>query len=107
MNKQIFDALKPGGIYGVIDHHAEAGSGVRDVKSLHRIDAEVVKREVLAAGFELSEESDLLRHPQDGRAINVFDDAIRGKTDRFIYKFIRRGPGSGHQHSTRAASARS
>lgn len=89
MNKNIFNALKPGGVFGVIDHHAEAGSGTRDVERLHRIDAEVVKREILAAGFELREESDLLRHPQDDRAVNVFDDTIRGKTDRFIYKFTK------------------
>lgn len=87
MNAAVFAALKPGGVYGVIDHHAEAGSGDRDVKRLHRVDAELVKREIVAAGFELEAESDLLRHPEDDRTINVFDEAIRGKTDRFVYRF--------------------
>lgn len=87
MNKAIFDALAPGGVYGVIDHHAEAGSGERDVKTIHRVDAELVKQEILAAGFELEAESDLLRHPEDDRTLNVFDPGIRGKTDRFVYRF--------------------
>ena len=87
MNRAIFESLRPGGVFGVIDHHAEKGSGVRDVQTLHRIDAEVVKEEILAAGFVFDGESDLLRHPEDDRTQNVFDDAIRGKTDRFIYRF--------------------
>ena len=87
MNRAIFDALKPGGVYGVIDHHAEAGSRDRDVQTIHRIDAELVKEEILAAGFELDAESDILRHPDDDRTKNVFDPALRGKTDQFVYRF--------------------
>ena len=87
MNRAIFDALKPGGVYGVIDHHAQAGSRDRDVQSIHRIDAELVKQEILAAGFELDAESDVLRHPEDDRTKNVFDPALRGKTDQFVYRF--------------------
>lgn len=87
MNRAIFDALKPGGVFGVIDHHAEAGSGARDVQTLHRVDAELVKQEILAAGFELEAESDLLRHPEDDRTRNVFDEGLRGKTDQFIFLF--------------------
>ncbi len=87
MNREILQALKPGGIFCVIDHHAAEGSGDRDVRSLHRVEAQIVKDELLEAGFELVAESDLLAHPEDDRTINVFDAAIRGKTDRFIYKF--------------------
>jgi predicted methyltransferase len=87
MNRQVLAALKPGGIYAVIDHHAQAGSGDRDVQRLHRVDAQLVKKEILAAGFELVEESDLLRHPEDDRTRNVFTPGLRGKTDQFIYKF--------------------
>jgi predicted methyltransferase len=87
MNQAIFAALKPGGTYFIIDHHAEAGSGIRDVGTLHRIDAEVVKQDVLAAGFTLESESDVLRNPADTRKLLVFDESIRGKTDQFIYKF--------------------
>ena len=87
MNAAIFAALKPGGVYGVIDHYAENGSRDRDVETLHRVDAELVKAEILAAGFELDAESDLLRHPEDDRTTNVF--RMRGKTDRFVFRFRR------------------
>ncbi len=87
INRAVFDALVPGGVYGVIDHFAEDGSGARDVKSLHRVDAELVKKEIVEAGFVLDAESDLLRHPEDDRTTNVFDETIRGKTDRFIFRF--------------------
>jgi predicted methyltransferase len=83
----VFDDLKPGGIYLVLDHAAEAGSGARDTKTLHRIDPEAVKKEVLAAGFVLAGSSDLLRQPSDAHAVKVFDPAVRGKTDQFILKF--------------------
>lgn len=87
MNKAIFDALKPGGVYGVIDHHAKAGAGAREVKRLHRVEASLVKQEILRAGFQLVATSGLLRHPEDKRTINVFRPQIRGKTDRFIFLF--------------------
>lgn len=87
MNRSVFEALKPGGIFGIVDHHAEAGSGSRDVQTIHRVDMELVKKEILAAGFILAESSDILRHPEDDRTLNVFKPEIRGKTDRFILKF--------------------
>ena len=86
-NKVIFDSLKPGGLYVVLDHSAEAGSGVRDTKTLHRIDADVVKKEVTAAGFEFVGSGDFLANSSDPRTAVVFDPAIRGKTDQFILKF--------------------
>jgi len=85
MNKAVFASLKPGAIFGVVDHHAEAGSGARDVETIHRMDMELLKKEILAAGFELAAESDVLRHPEDDRTVNVFK--MRGKTDRFVLKF--------------------
>jgi predicted methyltransferase len=86
-NKTIFNSLKPGGLYVVLDHSAEAGSGLRDTNTLHRIDADVVKKEVMAAGFEFVGGSDLLANSSDTRTTKVFDPAIRGKTDQFILKF--------------------
>jgi predicted methyltransferase len=86
-NKMVFDDLKPGGIYLILDHTAEAGSGGRDTKTLHRIDPETVKQEVLAAGFIFVGSSNLLRQPGDSRSQKVFDPSIRGKTDQFILKF--------------------
>src|SRR6267142_3602462 len=86
-NKMVFDDLKPGGIYLVLDHAAEAGSGGRDTKTLHRIDPETVKKEVLAAGFEFVGSSNLLRQTGDNHTVKVFDPTVRGKTDQFILKF--------------------
>jgi predicted methyltransferase len=86
-NKSVFDALKPGGVFIVLDHAAAAGSGARDTSTLHRIDPAVVKSEVLAAGFKLDGESKVLANPQDDHTAKVFDPSIRGKTDQFILKF--------------------
>jgi predicted methyltransferase len=87
LNKQIFDALKPGGIYLVLDHSAVKGADISVTKSLHRIDADTVKKEVLAAGFKLEGSSKLLEREADPRTAPVFDPSIRGKTDQFILKF--------------------
>ena len=57
INKAVFAALKPGGLYVILDHAAAAGSGLRDTETLHRIDEASVKQEVLAAGFKLVGES--------------------------------------------------
>jgi predicted methyltransferase len=87
INKTIFAALKPGGIYFVLDHAAEAGSGSRDTNTLHRIDEETVKQEVKAAGFELVGESKILRNKDDPHTAKVFDPPIQGHTDQFLLKF--------------------
>jgi predicted methyltransferase len=86
-NKLVFDDLKPGGIYLILDHRAEAGTGERDTKTLHRIDPETVKKEVLAAGFVFVGSSDLLQQSGDNHSQKVFDPVVRGKTDQFILKF--------------------
>ncbi len=87
VNKAAFAALKPGGYYIVLDHSAAVGSGLRDVDTLHRIDAEAVKAEVLAAGFEFAGETALLANAADTRTLPVFDDAIKGRTDQFVLRF--------------------
>lgn len=87
VNKAVFAALKPGGIYIIIDHSAAAGSGIRDVDTLHRIDAATLKAEVVSVGFKFSGESKLLANKADDRTKNVFDPAIRGNTDQFAYRF--------------------
>jgi predicted methyltransferase len=88
-NKSVFNALKPGGLYVVLDHAAAAGSGSRDTSTLHRIDPETVKSEVLAARFIFAGESKVLANPQDAHTAPVFDPSIRGRTDQFIFKFRR------------------
>ncbi|MBL4639453.1 MAG: class I SAM-dependent methyltransferase [Kordiimonadaceae bacterium] len=89
MTKAFIDALKPGGTFTIVDHAAEVGSGGRDVSTLHRVDSQLVIDEMTAAGFELIDESDLLRNPEDTRDFNVFRDVAtkRDNTDRFVLKF--------------------
>jgi predicted methyltransferase/outer membrane protein assembly factor BamB len=87
MNRRIFEALEPGGVFVVVDHQAVEGAGIEPVKELHRIEVSVVQKEIEAAGFRLSEQSALLAHPLDDRTINVFDPRIRGQTDRFLLRF--------------------
>jgi len=89
INKRVFDALKPGGIYLVLDHSAQAGSAARDTNTLHRIDEDTVKQEVEAAGFKFVGESNILRNKADPRTAKVFDPSIQGHTDQFILKFKR------------------
>jgi predicted methyltransferase len=92
MNGAVFRSLKPGGAYVIIDSSAATGSGVRDVQSLHRIDEQVIKDEVKAAGFELSTEADFLRNPGDARDWNASPMAAgekRGQSDRFVLRFVK------------------
>lgn len=87
VDKVLFDALKPGGVLLVVDHAAAAGAPFSVADTLHRIDPAAARKEIEAAGFEFVEESKLLANPADPRTASVFDPAIRGKTDQFIYKF--------------------
>jgi predicted methyltransferase len=86
-DKEVYAALKPGGLFVVIDHVAPAGSGLADTDTLHRIDPAVVKQEVEAAGFVFEGESQALRNPADTHDKKVFDPSIRGHTDQFMYRF--------------------
>jgi predicted methyltransferase len=86
-DRAVFAALKPGGVFVVLDHAAAAGSGLRDTDTLHRIDPAAVKAEVLAAGFVLDGESGVLANPADDHTLKVFDPAIRGHTDQFLLRF--------------------
>jgi predicted methyltransferase len=86
--KRLFDAMKPGAVVGIIDHAANPGGDIREVvEKLHRIDPAVVKADFTRAGFVLEESSDILRNPADDHSLLVFDEKIRGKTDRFMYRF--------------------
>jgi predicted methyltransferase len=89
LNAGFFSALKPGGVFLVIDHVAEAGSGLRDTETLHRIDPIQMRREIEAAGFVFEGEIDALRNPGDDHKRAVFDASIRGKTDQVVYRFRR------------------
>ncbi|MDB5451473.1 MAG: hypothetical protein JWO33_51 [Caulobacteraceae bacterium] len=86
-NKSVYDVLKPGGVFLVLDHAAAAGAPADVTSTLHRIDPAVVKSEVEAAGFKFEGESKILAHAADDHTLKVFDPALRGHTDQFIYKF--------------------
>ena len=86
-NKAVFKALKHGGRYVIMDHSAPDSSGLAATDTTHRIDAAVVKKDMAAAGFTFVGESDAARNPADDRSKLVFDPAVRGKTDQFIYLF--------------------
>ena len=85
--KVIYDSMKPGAVVGVIDHVANPGDTRETVNKLHRIDPNVVKADFKRAGFVLEGESNILRNPADDHSLLVFDPKIRGKTDRFVFKF--------------------
>jgi predicted methyltransferase len=87
INRAVFRALKPGGVYVVIDHVAEPGSGLRDTERLHRIDPEAIKRELRVAGFVFEAETPILRNPDDDHSLAVFDPTIRGHTDQVVFRF--------------------
>jgi predicted methyltransferase len=91
LNAEMFRALKPGGVYGIIDHSAKNGSGLKDI-SLHRIDEGLLIDEVEKAGFRLAAASSALRHPEDDRTWVTAPRAAgerRGTSDRFMLKFVK------------------
>ena len=90
MNRKVFDALKPGGIYIVVDHVADP-STVNAPNTVHRIDPAVLRREIEAAGFRYDGESTALRKPADDHTLMVMNPAIRGKTDQIIFRFRKPG----------------
>jgi predicted methyltransferase len=86
-NRKVFAALKPGGVYVVLDHAAAPGAGLAVANRLHRIDPADVKAEVTAAGFVLDAESPILANPADGHDRMVLEPVILGKTDQFLFRF--------------------
>jgi predicted methyltransferase len=88
-NRAVYEQLKPGGFYVIIDHATAAGAGTSEAQSLHRIDPASVRKEVEAAGFVLDEESTMLAKKDDPHSVKVFDSSIKGKTDRFAYRFVK------------------
>ena len=86
-NRAVYEALKPGGFYVVLDHSAAPGAAADVTETLHRIESSTVRREVEAVGFKFDSESSILANPADPRTAKVFDQTIRGHTDQFILKF--------------------
>src|SRR5436190_3457817 len=92
MNRAIFKALRPGGVYVIVDHSARAGAGTAETETLHRIEEKVVREEIERAGFRLVAEADFLRNPGDTRDWSASPRTAgerRGTSDRFVLKFAR------------------
>ena len=88
-NRAVYERLKSGGYYVIVDHATAAGAGTSNAQSLHRIDPASVREEVEAAGFILDAESTVLANKDDPHSSKVFDPAIKGETDRFAYRFVK------------------
>jgi len=88
-NRAVYERLKPGGAYVIVDHAAAAGAGTNDAQPLHRIDPASMRAEVEAAGFVLDAQSTVLANKDDPRSTKVFDPSIKGMTDRFAYRFVK------------------
>lgn len=88
---QIATALKPGGVLLIVDHAARDGSGSSDSNSLHRIDEAFASKDISSHGLELISSSEILRNKDDPRDKGVFDESIRGKTDRFVHVYRKNG----------------
>ena len=88
-NRRVFQALKPGGAYMILDHEANPGTTLAQISDLHRVEKSEVIREVTAAGFKLAGEGKFLNRPGDDHTKTIFDPAIQGKTDQYALKFIK------------------
>ena len=88
-NRTVYERLKSGGYYVIVDHAAAVGVGMSNAQSLHRIDPATVREEVEAAGFVLDAESTVLANRHDPHSSKVFDPSIKGETDRFAYRFVK------------------
>lgn len=89
-NRAVYQRLKPGGFYVIVDHAAAAGAGTSDAQSLHRIAPASVREEVESAGFVLDADSTVLSNKEDLHSLKAFDPSIKGNTDRFVYRFVKR-----------------
>ena len=88
-DRHVFESLKPGGVYFILDHEANRGTTVEQIAVLHRIEKAQVIKEVTAAGFKLVAEGRFLNRPADDHTKTIFDAAIRGKTDQYMLKFVK------------------
>ena len=91
MNKAIYASLKPGGVYVVIDHRAAKGAGAGSTEALHRMDEDIAKQEIQAAGFKLVSEIKMLTRSDDNNTKKIFEDGEHDHTDQMVLKFRKPG----------------
>jgi predicted methyltransferase len=88
-DRAVYKALKPGGIYFILDHQGRRGMTNAEIAKMHRINRDVVVKEVTAAGFRLVAEGNFLRRRGDDHTLPIFDEKIRGHTDQYALKFVK------------------
>jgi predicted methyltransferase len=90
-DRAVYKALKPGGIFFILDHQGAANLTAADIEKMHRINRDIVVKEVTSAGFKLAAEGNFLRRPGDDHTKPIFDPSIRGHTDQYALKFVKPG----------------
>jgi predicted methyltransferase len=88
-DRAVYKALKPGGIFFILDHQGPPGLTAEQIAKMHRINRDVVVKEVTSAGFKLAAEGTFLRRPGDDHSKPIFDPSIRGHTDQYALKFVK------------------
>ena len=88
-DRAVYKALKPGGIFFILDHQGPAGLTPEQIAKMHRINRDIVVKEVTSAGFKLAAEGTFLRRPGDDHSKPIFDPSIRGHTDQYALKFVK------------------
>ncbi|MBL6853033.1 MAG: class I SAM-dependent methyltransferase [Alphaproteobacteria bacterium] len=88
-NRKVFDSLKPGGVYFILDHQAAGNLTDDEIAKVHRIAKAQLIAEVEAAGFKLADEGHFLNRPGDDHTRSIFDKDIRGKTDQYALEFVK------------------
>jgi predicted methyltransferase len=88
-DKAVYKALKPGGTFFILDHQGPAGMTDADIAKMHRINRDLVVKEVTSVGFKLVEEGNFLRRPNDDHTLPIFDKAIQGHTDQYALRFVK------------------
>lgn len=93
MNRAIFAALKPGGVYIIADHSGRPGTAISESTTLHRIEEAFLRSEVEAAGFRLLASGSFLRNPADPRDKETPEPPMA--KDEFVLKFVKPGAEGG------------
>jgi predicted methyltransferase len=88
-DRAVYKALKPGGTYFILDHQGAPNLTAADIEKLHRINRDVVVKEVTSAGFKLVAEGKFLRRSSDDHSKPIFDESVRGHTDQYALKFVK------------------
>jgi predicted methyltransferase len=88
-DRAVYKALKPGGIFFILDHQGPRGMTTAQIEKMHRINRDVVVKEVTSAGFKLAAEGKFLRRPGDDHTKSIFDKSIQGHTDQYALKFVK------------------